>query len=390
MPAQDTTSTLGKKLGARVVKAHAAVKDKPAESQGGGEVPAGVEGGIAKLVSFSVGPMKKGKNAGKDMVSLRGIAVAPDFLPNGQKVAGLGTSVMFPLCDTPDRKGTQKMEDHWDNFTNAVKLLAGDEALAAIEVDPKLPPDKQAQQVIDGTFQIVKDLIEGGCTFSFRTWIGEATAEYPNPRTNHVWDRACEWAPEGQAADPGGGVDTPDEGEAPAEEPAAEEPSIEAESEAPTDGVDLGALLAAADKDSTGKTAAGRPAVAKLKELGIAAGMTEEDIDNAENWGAVVEFINSAGASAEEAAAEPEPEPEAPWEPAKGDVVKYALRGKDGKVMAGKDKKPIKASDHEVLTVSAKNRTVTLKRLSDEKPVLGADKKPYVVSWDHVAPAETA
>ncbi len=219
------------------------------------------------------------------------------------------------------------------------------------------------------------------------------------PQVTEEWNGRCDFEEQqGEApVDDGTGGEPPAD-EAPPDDvidetaPAEEAPTEEASAEGAEE-IDFDSLVAVADKDPGGKTPKGKEACKKLIDLGLAAGLDKETITNADNWAAVAEMIKEASAggegdsapSEEEAPAEEEAPPEEDTKPVKGSVVKWCWKGKDGKPMKdAKSKKPLKPTDHEILTVSEKNETVTLKNLTSEKTVIGSDKKPAQIKWSEL------
>ncbi|MDO8473558.1 MAG: hypothetical protein Q7T05_07055, partial [Dehalococcoidia bacterium] len=119
---------------------------------------------------------------------------------------------------------------------------------------------------------------------------------------------------------------------------------------------DIDALLAAAnEKDPDAQEA--------LNVLAVAAGASEMDVANAESWEAVVAMIQGGGGGdggVAEAAATEEFLPEVEQ------IYKYQmLNPKTGQPIFGKDKKPMKPVEVEVMAVDPKTKTVTLKSIDD-------------------------
>jgi hypothetical protein len=173
-------------------------------------------------------------------------------------------------------------------------------------------------------------LVKQGPCFYFRTWQGEPTPEYPNPRVNEQWLKPCPNPPtdaddvvdhtaadgtevvhppgkNGQAAKPASKPAA-----APAKAPAASKPASAPSATASTPkktpaqtaptttshSDDLDAL--AAQADSGKKDAKTKQAQDRLTELAAQAGVPDNDAANADNWVGVVALIRAAGGEAGE------------------------------------------------------------------------------------------
>lgn len=353
-------SALFQKLGSRLATAHNKHKDDETTFAGGGELPAGIENGIAQLVECKFDQFKQGDLKGEYFFYAAGIVVSPVAMPDGLKVAGLRTSIMEPLCDTPNRSRAT-MDDHLGWIYNELRKLG----VATTDIDPS------------NLETIAAALKEAQPHFSFRTWKGEPTKEYPNPRVNHQWGGLREFNSE---TDPASGVvDNTEPESKPAPTPTKQKKAPEPQPEPEPQGEfnefagDLDSLVAAAPNDES--------AVERLTEMALAAGVSQEDIDNAPDWEAVATAIREAE-NASPNTEETEPEPEE-FKPSVGDVYKYQPTDpKTKKPMVNpKTKKAIKV-EVEVTKVNEKNHTVELKNLDD-------GKTKYVgIGWDLLENAE--
>lgn len=146
------------------------------------------------------------------------------------------------------------------------------------------------------------------------------------------------------------------------EEEPEEEPDDTESEEEESDG--LSELAAKADKGD-------KKAKKELTAKAVEAGASEEDVENADNWEAVADMIRSASSEGD---AEEETEEEEAFKPEKGSVYKLLQP-------SAKDPKKKVKVDIEVLTVSEKNETVTVKNLDSSKTIVGKDKKPLPVKW---------
>lgn len=316
----------------RVAEAHELHKADDTRIGSGGDLPAGIEHGIARLVDAKIGVYQKGDNEGEPFFMAAGTVLEPTSIavvdPKTKKsktifVEGLRTQIgPEPLCDTTAQNGNQtSLADHWDRLLNHLRLLG---------IDTKtITPDMIILETADGKYEsgpVLKALVEAGPTFRFRTWQGKATAQYPNPRVNHEWRGVCAWEPTAEdAVQDGTESSQPAKWEAdaakeqpptqttPQVEPAKESPPA-AEPEVP----DLLALAAIADNPTSPKKQSAE-AAATIVEYAKAAGV--DGYEAMASWTEVANAVITSQAPAEEAVAEAEEyseEPE-PWAPAKGE-----------------------------------------------------------------------
>lgn len=329
-------------LFAKALKAHA--KDETDYGRDMSSPPAGITGGLARLVEAKRSKYAKGPNQGKDFLYLAGVILEPktatevlkvwdpdlnnrkggvrSSLPKEVNVEGRRTSIMIPLCDT--KAGDGKItagEDHIAKALNELRKLGGEECTANLSTE-------------DDFDNLLAALKEAGPVFKFSTSDRMPNAQYPNAGVWENWngtkdvDYQTNPSANGHVQDSTGGGTTTEEAEPPADE------------------VSLADLAEAADSKD-------EDAMAALKAKAEEAGLTEEDIDNAANWAAVAELIENGKPPEEEAAPEE-------VVPSKGDVFKYAPLDKTGK----KRGKPVEV---EVLLVDKKTSSCTVKNLDDGK-----------------------
>lgn len=344
MPKATTTSSLAARLGDAGRRGFEASKDTPVNYGGGGQLPDGIENGIAKLVDCRFGVYKDGPFAGKDFYIASGVVVSPEE-HDGIPTVGLRTQIMEPLCATPTRS-RKTVEEHLDWVLNEWKKLGVD--VSGLDYEQ-----------LESTAEALKEM---GPHFRFRTWKGKKPTSGPykdqEPRVQEQWKGAVIWEENGH----GSVADVIDNTIVEVEETAEsiDDSEVEAgedvpvESVAETDSVelDLSALGASADSGDN-------EAAARLKAL---ADELDIDSDSAGTWTEVAEAIAETQAPAEETESEPEPEPEV-HEPAKGDRYDY------------KPKLAKKPYECEVKTSNKSKRTVTLFNPTT--------KKEYKdVSWD--------
>ena len=346
MPAVKGKSLLISKLGKAFIEAHEQHRGDETEFSQFGELPPGIENGIAQLVDCKFDTYKKGDMEGNLYFYAAGVVVSPSEVTirnsptdKGQNipVRGLRTSIMEPLCDTPSRS-RQTIKEHMAWIYNELRKLGMDTA--------SLTPD-----AVEVACEALK---KAQPHFRFRTWRGQPTEQYPDPRTNHSWNGFCE---EPTSNEPAMADETAPVAKGPTTAPskngAPTAPSATSAEESP----DIAQLVAAAD--------AGNPE--QLSETALALGIDQAVIDSADSWKAVGELIEAALAGNEGATEqhpdEPEEHPaakEAPEPKLKG---VYAYRPVDPKT-----KKPVvKAVEVEVTSLDKKTQTVSLVRIDNRK-----------------------
>lgn len=319
-----STSGILQKLGVAGQKAFNAHKADETKFGSGGDLPGGIEGGVAQLTMCKFGEYGKGDQKGELYFMASATVVAPVTHEN-LHIEGLRTQIgPEPICATPT-KSRQSIEDHMAWILNELRKLG----VPTSELD-----DVNNLEVVAATLQEEKPYLR------FRTWKGEPTKEYPNPRVNHEWRGVIEdYEPEN-----GDGVVDNTETTAPV---ASKTSKTKAVVEEPAE--DLEALGKAADSND-------EDAQARLKGMADAAGI---DADELATWAEVVTALGES-TSAEESGAETETEGE---DPVKGQIHFYK---------PPKAKAPIEC---EVTAVFEKARKVNLKNL-DTKMVYKS------VDWD--------
>ena len=337
MPVASGKNPLFAKIAGQAGKAHEACKAKPPET-GGGQLPDGIENGIARLSGLKLDTYKDGENKGKPYFSAVGVVLAPAD-HNGIPIKGLQTRIgPESMFDTPNAFGKRKtFADHYEWMLGHIKLLTG-----VHDMSDTSPAD------LEGIFE---GLVEEAPTFRFRTWKGkkQTTGAYAGrePKVNHDWQGRVEWHDDGDGATDGVQDDSGSTNDAPADEPPADDAG---------EGDDLAALVAAADG---GDEEAGNKLTAIAAELGVA----DEDVANAKDWSEVKEMIELARENADAAAeSQPEPDPE-PWKASKGEVAVLT-------VIDAKTKKKTKV-DVKITAVYAKTKTADVERLDTKKAVKG-------------------
>lgn len=340
MPKQTTTSKLMSKMGAKAKQAHTKHKDEEIKLPGGGSLPDGIENGRAQLVECKIGTYEKGDMKGELFFRAAGVIIAPET-HDGIRVKGKQTSIMEPLCDTPNRSRAT-FDEHYAWMLNQLKMLG-------------LPVQDIDADDIEAAMETLKD---SAPIFGFRTWKGEKTPQFPNPRVNEVWEGIdTDFVPEEISTDVVDNTeDTSDETEQAEEEVPFGDPQDE-----------LDELV---EKAITNEDEAAQNQLTKLAKD---AGASKKEIEEAESWDDVaklVRFYQETNSDTEQAAETAE-ESTAEWKPEAGEIYLYKLPGKKNQ------------TEVEIVAVNEKSRTVTIKDCDSEKTINDPKtKKAKAVSWD--------
>ncbi len=351
MAGQTQKSMLYAKYGKQVDEAVKAAARDDAD-YGQIRLPGGIRSGVAQIVECGFFQYDQGTSAkkadgnsatGELYFRAAGTVIEP-YEVQGIKVQGLQTSIMESVCATKNSKGEViTVAQHIKAIENHLRILGADTTGLSTALD------------LEGLAAMVK---VARPYFRFSTSEGKATPQYPTPKVFENWHGSKgleEYTP------PGGEGEIVDNTTLPPTEasaPSANGSGAGAGEADAFEGDDLDALLSRAEG---GDTQAGE----KIKELALAAGMSDDDF-GAAGWEDVILFIRSASEGGDEA-----PEPEAPAEPPKkGETVQVKL-----------DPKSARKVDCEIISVDPKKQTVALKNLVTGKPVLGKDKKPMAVAW---------
>lgn len=350
---QQMTNTMNEQRG----KAHKDVS---------GQLPPGINGATAALKTLTIGEYKEGTDTkGKPFFMASGVCVYPETFTdaNGQvhTIAGGRTQVgPIPLCNTPNAQGEKKtFAQHWADFRDTLFHLG-------LDIDQFSGTPQQVEaQILAG----MQALLAQKIYFKFETWSGKPTPQFPNPKTNHKWLKACEYNPN---VDVGGGVTlapstngpssadlVPDQGGV----HLPPQTATASNGEVVTAG-DIDLMVLAALANTSGDAA--EASANHLKELAIESGIEQSVIDDPEiTWDQLAtQILEAQGGEGTEESAPPEPK--------KGEVWVYAFKDKN--------KKDVKKQVN-IESVDSAKRVCDVKRL-DTKVVLKG------VSFDALTPPE--
>jgi hypothetical protein len=282
MAKQTAKSGLLAKYGDKLKKAHEATKDSEPVGDQFAELPPGIDGGIAELREIKFDQYKDGELKGEYYFYAAGIVMAPEEF-DGIDVRGRRTSIMEPCCDTPKSKGKRKtFEDHWGWISDQLKLIG-------------LPMKSLTVETVEAAINSFKATFKKDPVYiKFRTWRGQPSTEFPDPRTQHTWGGRTTYEGPGdpdeevQDSSPAPTLAKPSSKTPPAKKPVKQpEPEPQEEEQTFDDGAeDLDALLESAQNGDEG-------AKDKLEELAQAAGHSEEEVKAANTWEDVVEMIRN-------------------------------------------------------------------------------------------------
>jgi len=252
-----------------VMQAHKTYKAAPVEmpKQGGGEIPAGIENGVAKLVALEMKEYgKETRNPGKPFVFLSGVCMEPDNV-KGQRCKGLRVNKRFDLFQKENKEGEvyQTFEEGWKKFLNELKKLGVDTS----ETDP--------EEIVEG--DILSDLVEEGIHFKFSTWQPK-DSDYVNITLRGLIEDYEE-----------GGEDEEESEDDSQDETDAEESDEESSEEDESESEDLLSLGKAADEDED------ETAAATLAEKAEEAGINPDDYDT---WTALAKELSKSSKKGEE------------------------------------------------------------------------------------------
>ena len=327
-------SNLLKKLGTAGKKAVAAHKSDEVVLSAGGDLPPGIDHGIAQLVDCKFDTYKKGDNKGEFFFRAAGIVLEPKTVGK-ITVSGLRTQIMEPLCDTPNRS-RPGLDDHVQWVLNELRKLGVD----------------TTELNLDTLEEVAEALEEEQPTFAFRTWQGEPSEAFPNPRVNHDWRGAVDYV-EDETTEAVEDLTEEVEEEEEEEEVEVEEKTEEEENEEEEDeenededeASDLNELAESADEGD-------EEAQGKLTDLAEEAGI---DADSYVTWiDLSVALDEEADEKANEIVADDEDEEDI-ITPEKSEVYGY------------KPPRAKKAVECEVTAVFLKKETCNLKSLDDGK-----------------------
>lgn len=331
--ANSKKSSLSSELGAMGKQAFEEHKGDETKYDTGSRLPAGIENGVAQLTMMKFDKYKDGDNKGKWYFYAAGTVIEPK-LHNGAPCSGLQTSIMEPLCETPN-KSRKTVSDHLSRILNELRLF---------DVETK-------SLGFDDLEPVTTILVQRAPYFRFRTWKGDPTKEFPNPRVNEVWGGVKgleEYVPP-SASDEVNDQSGDFEG-VPSEEasgpPNSPPPSNTTQSSGDPD--DLDSLAAKGDGNDPS-------AQKRLLELALSEGIEKDVAEATDSWQQLADMVKlqrNSNANSASSAAEPEAEADE-LVPEKSQVLFYTAAEGDTPV------------EVEVTSVSAAKKICNVKSMAD-------------------------
>lgn len=366
MPVQTQMSSFAARVGGRVAAANAEHAGKPVDT-GNRRLPGGIRTGIAKLSTMYTKQQTE-DNAktpkGETFFRASAIVVSPEQ-HNGEKVAGMVTQVVIPLCDV-QAKGERKAKtfsENWYEFQNLFKLLGINPPNETPQTDPT---GQRTEAYYMAAMKTLTDPKRAPVyvEFSTRGWTPPKTQQNPNPdeMVFETWHGLAQW---NRQFDP----------EAPPTQPQQGTVDIADE---------VASLVMTAMNDPEGATEEGAAASARLEQLAWNVGWTEEQTKVAADWAAVGDMVLNTPITATTLSTTTQ----SPGGPIGNLVVvgskfKFAKRTKEGTKLKNNKGEEFPPQDVEVVTVDAAAQTCTLKTTKDGKDVVDIrTKKPIDAKWE--------
>jgi hypothetical protein len=362
MPPQTATSGLMAKYGQtldKAVKAHA----KDETTYGFQKLPGGIRNGIAQVISCGFGQYKTGKYQGHYFFRAAATVIKPESVTTDQgveKVRGLQTSIMEPVCETKDSNGEiTTQEEHVKRILNAMRAMAHEnfthnasggnlEALAAQIL--------KAKPYIKFSTSFGKTQIDPKTR---KPKLNPTTGKPYEPQVFENWHGKVEFTTEAGGGIEDGSGGPPDDGASengqhvsddnPPENFPVDATGGDGQDDNAPDSPDIDTLLEQANADDA-------DAQNNLTDLAKNNGWGEQMIKDATTWEEVAEMArNSPDGGGDDDTTEAAEE----WKPTKGATCKYKPPG--GKNMVA----------CEVTAVYGKNKTVDLKNLKTQAAYKG-------------------
>lgn len=355
MAKQTVTSNLLSRLGARGEAAFQKAKGAETTLPNAG-LPAGIEGGIARLDSIKFGVYKDGDFKDQLYYMAAGTMLKP-VTHEGMRIQGLRTQIgPIPLCDKPksQSKTMKTMEDAIGFVCNELRKLSA---------NTKTLPNINTMEAVAAALEKQKPY------FTVRTWKGQkqTTGPYANkePRVTQEWCGVIKDYKETPEDEVNEQPTTPDEvdlQQATPDEPAESQEDTGADGSEGGDEIDLDALVASASQDNEEEDT-----VAAREQLTSMAAELGYDANQIETWEEVKGYIEAG-----------EPNPEASGDEATAEDP-YAVTKLWGYKPVVGGKKAAKHIECEIIAVQPDKGTVHLKNLETGKPINGGNKKPLPV-----------
>lgn len=390
MPVQQQMSSFAKKLGGRVAQANAEHKEAPVDT-GNRRLPGGIRNGIARLVSMYTKEYEDDKNGtgtkGQTFFRASAVVITP-AIHDGEKVAGMLTQKIVPLCDMP-AKGKRKastFSENWFEFQNLFKLLG----VAPCQETPATDPTGQKTEAY--FFAAMKALTDPVrmkvnpvyISFSTRAWTPDKPHGWkegdpvPQEMVFETWHGLATF---NGKIDPASGVTQ----QAPQQPPLTSLPPKQT-APPPESTKSVEELVQVAMDDPQGATTEGTAAHSELERRAWANGWTKEDTGVVDTWAEVGQMALNPKQEPSNVDQPPTPEPPVQDQPPAivvGSRWKFAKRTKDGEKLKNSKGEEFPPQEVEVTSMDLANGTCTVKTVKDNKVVLDVrTKEPINVKFE--------
>ena len=408
MPVQTQMSSFAARLGGRVAQANAEHRDAPLDT-GNRRLPPGIRAGVAKLSAMYTKQQtedSQGKTPkGETFFRASAVVMLPEQY-NGEKVAGMLTQVVIPLCDVAAKgqRKAQSFSDNWYEFQNLFKLMG------IVPPNETQQTDPTGQRTEAYYFAAMKTLCDPKrppvyVEFSTRGWTPPKSPTQPNPEeiVFETWHGLSQW--NGQF-NPAVGVTEAPTPPAPFNEfespPQMQTATQRGTAPPPTSGLppqyqpeddydpadEVAALVMTATKDPEGATEDGAAASSRLEELAWAAGWTKEQTASPP-----APFTNDWEGVGDMALTPPTVAPTVVQATAMAEMpattvriggrYRFAKRTKNGARLKNNKGEEFLPQDVEIVTVDSSAKTCTVKTIKDGKDVVDIRlKQPVAVKFE--------
>lgn len=407
MPVQQEMANFAKKLGGRIAEVNAEHADKPVDT-GNRRLPSNIKDGVAKLSAmYTKEQTEDGAKTPKGQIFFRASAVVLGHMVggklvdnvNGERIEGLMTQVIIPICDVPERgkaKATS-LSENWFKFQNLFKRLSHG-AIVCRETKQTDPTSEKTWAFYLAAMKALTDPVRAKTnpvyvSFSTRGFKPDPTPAQPNPEemTLETWHELAEY---NGKVDPAAGVTvgaqpppmtpppTPQtSAQRAAAPPSVNGPATQYQPDGDADHTDVvAALVEAAMADPDGITEDGAAASSQLEDMAWSAGWTKEQTNKADNWAQVGDMALSPPKNA------PTPTPN-PNGVAVGSRWFFAKRDKSGNRLKNGKGEDFPSQEVEVTSFDATTSTCTVKTTKDHKDVVDIrSKKPVAVQFGWLEP----
>jgi len=401
MPVQQQMSSFAERLGGRVSQANQETANKPINT-GSRQLPPGIKMGLAKISALYTKKQTEDKKKiplGETFFRVSATVLGRivngqlDETHGGNKISGLVTQGIIPLCDTPEgyRRflgiGKNKtFVENWDDFRSVFGMLGVAPCQETLATDPT---GARTEAYFMAAMKTLNESAKSGnplyILFETRAYTPPRSPTNPNPQEMvfETWTGRAQW--NGQV-DPTAAVTTTQPEPMTVPPGQSQLPQIPSSPQEPEDRAELiAALVEIAMSDPQGATENGASASTQLEELAWAVGWTQKQTAAAIDWAAVGDLaLNPPPAnSTPEATPTTAPVVTPVGVPVVGMKYKFAKRTTTGEKLKDSNGKEFPPQSVTVIAVDAAARTCILRSDRDGKEVVDIrTKKPTQVKFE--------